>query len=143
MITKVIETLPVIFRAERSGDYKGDVTAVFPTVCADYAGLEFTIYDGCHGGGRLGWYYQTRAAKPAEYAELLAGLRRIYENALDRDDPVFKLEVRQRMTRKHRDALQEDARQARARLRSDPSGGPWSPSAINETQAAMTADMGA
>ena len=69
--------LPVIFRVERSGE----VTAVFPTVTADYAGREFAIYAhvGQHGGATLPWYRRSRAAQPDEYADLLQELRGIYE----------------------------------------------------------------
>lgn len=77
------ERLPVIFRAERSGDFKGDVTAVFPTL--DGAPGEMTCYAhiGQHSACNLDWYYSTRPAKPNEYEALLAELRGIYESELD------------------------------------------------------------
>jgi len=82
-----IPVLPVIFRAEKSGDFKNHVTAVFPTLPGSGA-HDFTVYAhvGQHGTGSHGWYAQTRAAKPAEYAPLLAELRRIYEG--DPREPV-------------------------------------------------------
>lgn len=94
------EHLPVIFRAERSGDFKGDVTAVFPTLPGTNDPYSFTVYAhiGQHSsGGRL-WYNGTRAAKPDEYADLLAELRRIYES--DPSEPLI-LDVRQRFTQEH------------------------------------------
>jgi hypothetical protein len=67
-----IEITPVVFRAERSGDFKGDVTAVFPCEPCDLNGYDCTSYAhvGQHGGCSMQWYYGTRAAKPAEYAAL-------------------------------------------------------------------------
>jgi len=121
--------LPVIFRAERSGE----VTAVFPTVAADYAGLEFTIYAhiGQHGGATLPWYRETRAARPDEYTDLLQELRRIYERSHAPGDPVFRLDVRRRFTAAHRAAWQADARAACERLRADPAGGPWTQESVS------------
>ena len=104
-----MEKLPIIFRAERSGDFKGDVTAVFPTLPADYAGRYFTVYAhiGQHGSGGFEWYRSTRAATPPEYAGLMAELRGIYE---DPDDDPVELVVYQRMTPAHRKALRANAR---------------------------------
>ena len=87
------DLMPIIFRAERSGDFKGDVTAVFPTI-TERAGFLTYAHIGQHSAGSLGWYRQTRAAKPAEYADLLRELRRIYEA-----DGDCRLVVRQRMSR--------------------------------------------
>lgn len=63
---------PVVFRADRSGAFKGDVTAVFPCEPANYDGYSMTCYArvGQHGGCDQGWYNTTRAAKPEEYAAL-------------------------------------------------------------------------
>ncbi len=103
------EFTPVVFRAERSGPCKGDVTAVFPTIPADYAGREMTCYAhiGQHSGCSFGWYLKTRAAKPAEYADLLKelasigyrpkvyrritrALRQAYEDEIQRQDGALK-----------------------------------------------------
>lgn len=128
-----IPSLPIIFRAERCGDFKGDVTAVFPTLAHDYAGRYFTVYAhvGQHGGGSLDWYRSTRPALPDEYADLLAELRGIYETRPAAfpetyGEPV-KLELCQRMTAAHWRELAAGAAQARAQLREDPRGGPWIP----------------
>jgi len=120
-----MESLPVIFRAEKSGDFKGQVTAVFPTLPHDYAGRYFTVYAhiGQHGAGSPGWYRETRAAKPDEFAPLLRELRGIYETGPD----AVRLEVRQRMTPGHRAALARESRRACETLRKDPRGGPWIP----------------
>lgn len=101
------EELPIIFRAERDGD----ITAVFPTVPADYHGRYFTVYAhiGQHSSGGFEWYRETRAAKPAEYADLLAELRGIYERSLAPGDPVFRLRIYRRMTSQHRRAFAADA----------------------------------
>lgn len=79
--------LPVIFRAERSGNSEGEVTAVFPTLPGDNE-YYFLVYAhvGQHGSGSQAWYYGTRPARPEEYAELLQELRDIYEN--DEHDPM-------------------------------------------------------
>lgn len=99
MRRRPLPTLPVLFRAERSGHAKGDVTAVFPTVpgTGDH---DFTVYAsiGQHSVGSRGWYNKTRAAKDDEYASLLSELRRIYER--DPDGPV-KLRVVHRFSRRY------------------------------------------
>ena len=120
--------LPVIFRAERRG---GDITAVFPTICADYNGREMQCYAhvGQHGGCDLGWYNSTRAAKPDEYAPLLAELESIYGHKLAADDVAYRLQVFQRMQPAHRAEFAADHRRAIDSLYADPSGGPWSPAA--------------
>lgn len=109
--SKAPEVLPVIFRAEKSGDFKGSVTAVFPTLPADMWGLQLTIYArvGQHGGASLDWYWKTRKARPEEYADLLRELRGIYETSLCPGDPVFSLKVYQKMTPQHRDAFRAEA----------------------------------
>jgi hypothetical protein len=94
----MVPSLPVLFRAEKSGQFKGDVTAVFPTLPGTNA-YDFTVYAhvGQHGTGTMGWYYTTRPAKPEEYASLLRELRGIYESEQLSEPPV-KLRVVQRIT---------------------------------------------
>lgn len=72
------EAVPVIFRAERSGDYAGVVTAVFPTLPGT-DDSDVTIYArvGQHGTGARGWYRETRQATDAEAAPLRAELESI------------------------------------------------------------------
>lgn len=78
--------LPVIFRADRSGDFKGEVSAIFPTIPADnFGNLTCYAHVGQHGACSLDWYHTTRPAKPGEYADLLAELRGIYERPGDPD----------------------------------------------------------
>lgn len=91
---QIMETLPVIFRADRSGEFKGQVTAVFPTFEWDNKG-NMTCYAhvGQHGGCSLDWYRSTRRALPSEYDALLRELRGLYEV---QPDPV-RLVVYQRM----------------------------------------------
>lgn len=107
------DKLPVIFRAERRGSFKGHVTAVFPTLPGTPSPHSFTTYAhvGQHGTGSKEWYFETRAAQPAEYADLLAELRHIYENP--NDNPV-ELVVAHRFTQGHdaarRQALKEMTR---------------------------------
>lgn len=76
----------VIFRAERTKD--GEVTAVLPDVEANYGEMTCYAHVGQHSACTLEWYHATRAAKPAEYADLLEELQDIYDN---------KLVVRQRI----------------------------------------------
>lgn len=105
------ESLPVIFRAERSGKFKGHVTAVFPTLSGTPDPYSFTVYAhvGQHGTGSKEWYWITRAAKPAEYADLLAELRRIYETG----DDAVSLMVAHRFTRHHDAARIKELRRVR------------------------------
>lgn len=78
-----MDTIRVIFRAERSGPLKGDVTAVFPD--SPWMATYMTCYAhvGQHSGCSLAWYRTTRPATPEEYAPLLAELRGIYETGAD------------------------------------------------------------
>lgn len=73
-----IAPTPVLFRAERAGIYKGQITAVFPTLPGTNNPATFTVYAhiGQHGTGTRGWYADTRPATPEEYAPLLAELER-------------------------------------------------------------------
>lgn len=84
------EKLPVIFRCDHDGSH---VTAVFPSLAHN---LVTTCYEhvGQHSECDYRWYLTTRPAKPAEYADLLAELRGIYEN-----DQIFKLYVMERWSR--------------------------------------------
>ena len=94
--------LPVIFRAERSGEFKGQVTAVFPTVPFGMGGLLTTYaHVGQHGAGDEGWYRATRPATPEEAAPLLIELRSIYEC----DPDPTRLQVCERWTAAHRKAF--------------------------------------
>jgi hypothetical protein len=88
--------IPVIFRAEKSGDFKDSVTAVFPTFPGTGA-KDFTVYAhvGQHSIGSFGWYNRTRPAKPSEYASLFSGLRGIYE----REPGDAKLRIVKRFSR--------------------------------------------
>lgn len=73
------EFTPVVFRAERSGQFKGAVTAVFPTLPFDSAGHYMTCYEhvGQHGSCAHGWYCKTRPARSEEYADLFKELESI------------------------------------------------------------------
>lgn len=107
------EKLPVIFRAERTK--AGEVTAVFPTLPHDAQGMYFTVYAhvGQHGAGGFDWYRRTRAAKPAEYADLLAELKDIYEHAHWEGDEAFKLVVCQRYSAHHHRAFRAEVARMR------------------------------
>ena len=74
------ETIPVIFRAEKSGIYKGEVTAVFPTIPGTNGVWTCEIYarNGQHSSRSKDWYGTTRRALPSEYA----ALKRELESAL-------------------------------------------------------------
>lgn len=63
---------PVLFRVDRSGDFKGNVTAVFPCEPYDRQGYQMSCYAhvGQHGGCSFDWLHETRPAKPEEYADL-------------------------------------------------------------------------
>ena len=85
---------PVLFRAEKSGQFKNHITAVFPTLPGTSA-RDFTTYAhvGQHGIGTYQWYWRTRPATLEEYSALLRELRLIYE-----EDKDLKLKVVHRIT---------------------------------------------
>ncbi len=118
--------LPVTFRRQRSGPFKGSVTAVFPTIPSGYTGGDmecYTMGEG-HTGCSSEWYYRdTRPATEAEYADTLKALRRIYE---DGPDPV-RLVIVRRITDDMRAAFDAEQRRAREALRENPAGAPWVP----------------
>jgi hypothetical protein len=90
----------VIFRKYSSGDFKGDVTALFPEIPSDYEGLYCTAYDhvGGHGGANYNLVIsQTVPATEAEYAEL--------KNKLESNPYYYKLNVYNRRTQAMRDAM--------------------------------------
>jgi hypothetical protein len=91
-----LEQIPVIFRAEKSGIDKGELTAVFPTLPGTNDSASFQVYAhiGQHSSGWSGWYQSTRAATEAESADLLRELRRIYESGPD----AVRLIVRRRFS---------------------------------------------
>lgn len=93
------EAVPVLFRAERSGEFRGEVTAVFPTIPGTGAG-DVTVYahNGEHSTGTRAWYRGTREATPAERAALARELESI----------GYRLHPVRRWTRHH------DAERARA-----------------------------
>lgn len=86
------DTVKVIFRKEKSGQFKGYVTAVFPeTYDKRRSMFETYAHVGQHSEGSLAWYQSTIAAKPEEYVELLKELRGVYDDV--------KLKVVQKFTR--------------------------------------------
>ena len=105
--------LPVIFRADRSGDFKGTVTAVFPTLPGTNGPYDCTCYAhvGQHGTCGRDWYATTRAATEAESADLLRELRGIYER--DDDADAVRLTPVKRWTRHHDDARRAALSQSR------------------------------
>lgn len=74
--------IPVIFRADRHGDFRGEVTAVLPTLEANRHMAVCYAHIGQHGECSIDWYRATRPAKPDEYASLLRELQGIYEGQL-------------------------------------------------------------
>ena len=98
------EKLPVIFRAERAGDFAGEVTAIFPTLPGTNDPATFTIYAhiGQHGTGARDWYAGTRPATESEAAPLLAELRSIYETRPASNPEIYgppvKLQVCKRIS---------------------------------------------
>ena len=96
------ETTIVIFRAEKSGQFKGDVTAVFPTIPSDIHGDWMTCYAhvGQHSGCSKGWYNDTRPATESEYAAL----------AKELTGAGYRLDVKRRITRAMDDARRKAAR---------------------------------
>lgn len=87
------QPLPVIFRVHR-----GELAAYFPTERFDKRG-NITCYAhvGQHGAACPSFLQKGRAAKPEEYADLLAELRGIYETD---DSDHIPLKVYRRATGK-------------------------------------------
>jgi len=83
---------PVIFRADGENG-QTYITAVFPTIPADNEGYKMSCYAhvGQHSACDFGWYNQTRAAKPAEYADL--------KRELESAPYGYRLKVYRRMQR--------------------------------------------
>jgi len=103
-MTQATESLPVIFRTHRHGEYKGVVTAVFPTLPGTPDPWSFTVYEhvGQHSDASKAWYLTTCAAKPEQFADLLRELRGIYETPDSAwEIPPVNLQVAQRFTRHH------------------------------------------
>lgn len=98
-----VRLLPVLFRRDRTKDFQ--VTAVFPTLPADVGGTVMTCYAhiGQHSGCSHGWYASTMPAAPADYADLLAEIKGIYETG----DDTVTLQVFRRITPEHRAAFDE------------------------------------
>jgi len=70
-------TVDVIFRTEKKGQFKGEVTAVFPGMYEGPGRCTCYIHVGQHGTCCRDWYRETRPATKAEYAPLLRELRSI------------------------------------------------------------------
>ena len=78
-----MQPLRVIFRAEKSGDFKGAVTAIFPDDPTVAGWLSAYSHVGQHSMACPAWYRTTRPATLDEYAPLLAELRLTYETGPD------------------------------------------------------------
>jgi hypothetical protein len=87
-----VQTIKVIFRASRRKE--PEVFAVIVGSPGSHT-APLCVWDSMsgHGHGSWGWYYSTRPAKPAEYAEELKQLRRQYA-------PEYKIQVVKRYTAK-------------------------------------------
>lgn len=72
-----VEAVTVVFRADKSGDFKDEVTAVFVPE-AGARGITLYAHVGQHSESKhhmaRGWYDGTRAATEAESADLLREL---------------------------------------------------------------------
>ncbi len=89
------EELPVIFRAFDNSQGL-EILALFPTEKYTDARPELiTCYAhiGQHGCAHIDATQEGRPATPAEYADLLAELRGIYETSHAPGDPIVKLRV--------------------------------------------------
>lgn len=69
----------VIFRADKRGEHKNEVTAVFPYFDATPGNMACYAHLGQHGECAFEWYARdTRPATPEEYGPLLRELQNIY-----------------------------------------------------------------
>jgi len=90
----------VIFRKWKCKE--GGIIALFPEIASDSDGISCSSYEhiGQHGGAGYNYCISaTRPAKPKEYDELKAELKRI----------GYKLEIRKKASRLSRRKRQEDA----------------------------------
>jgi hypothetical protein len=112
-----MEKLPVIFRKDRNK--RGEVTAVFPTLPADYLGHMLTCYAhiGQHASCSWEWFRDRthRPATPDEYADLLAELHSIYGRKLSEGDDAYDLVPCRRISSKHRAAFNAEVRRLNSR----------------------------
>ncbi len=107
MTKQDVEFTPVVFRRSRRKEPEGlaaEIVAVMPCEPADYEGRHMTCYAhlGQHGACSWEWYNATRAAKPAEYADLLKELESIgYRvKVYKRIQPWIRDELRKRLDSK-------------------------------------------
>jgi hypothetical protein len=87
------EETPVMFRADRAGQFKGHVTAVFPCEPGtnDAGTMSCFAHVGQHGACSLEWYNSTRPATPEEYADL--------KKELESAPYGYRLKIYKRMAR--------------------------------------------
>jgi len=72
------ETVMVLFRVDKHGEFKGNVTAVFPEMEGSPGMMTCYAHVGQHSSCSLGWMREkTRPAKPEEYKNLANELRSI------------------------------------------------------------------
>lgn len=74
--------VPVLFRKERSGPFKGDITAVFPTLPGSSGCMMCYAHVGQHSSCSWEWYNGTRPARIGECGALIAELQSIGYNDL-------------------------------------------------------------
>jgi hypothetical protein len=95
--------LPVIFRIETRGSFKGQVTAYFPTCCGTTDPTTVSCYAtvGQHGSADESWLREGRPARPEEYADLLKELQGVYsiDDPGDPNDQPIELVVCKRATK--------------------------------------------
>lgn len=72
----------VIFRKERGGKHKCEITAVFPYILHNYTEYTMLCFAslGQHSGCSYAWYLDTSPASPEEYKELYDELIQIGYN---------------------------------------------------------------
>lgn len=100
MAKKIVK---VIFRKEKSGDFKGSLTAVFPeslndSTMVNHGNIMCYCHLGQHCEGSIKWYQQrTVKANPEEYLNLLEEIKSIYES-----DGDCEIKVVQKMNYSYR-----------------------------------------
>lgn len=87
----------VLFRATKSGQFKGEVTAVFPAEPGSPGYMSCYAHTGQHSDCSFDWYYTTRPATPDEYRSLKSELESI----------GYVLRTVHRVTRAHARARRE------------------------------------
>ena len=116
-MTSEPETIKVLYRKEfKPYTKEWTILAVFPELTDDYRGFLMVGYAriGQHTSVSPDYLRKTKPATPEEFAELHREVKSIYETSLCPDDPIYKLQVIQRVPNNARKKRRDQAAAFRA-----------------------------